>query len=108
MKDRDLDDLFGDVLADWDNAEAHATFIEIARQRHQLARAATLYRTEKQAHPDRGEDIDKRQTAIVLLATQALEVDRQPPPTIKKSTWLTIGAIFVGVAAYFMKRALFG
>lgn len=108
MKDRDLDDCFDDVLTNWDDPKAHTAFLEIARQRHQLARASTLYRTEKETHPDRAEVVDKRQAAIVLLATQALEAERKPPPTISKSTWLTIGAVFVGVAVYFMKRALFG
>lgn len=108
MKDRDLDDLFNDVLAAWDEPAAHDAFLEIARERHQLARASTLYRAEKEAHPERADAIDKRQAAIVLLATQALEAAREPPPTINKSTWLTIGAIFMGIAAYFVKRALFG
>ena len=108
MKDRDLDEHFQDVLANWEDKGAHAAFLEIARQRHQLARASTLYRAEKEAHPERAEAIDKRQAAIVLLATQALEADRKPPPSINRSTWLTIGAIFMGIAAYFVKRALFG
>lgn len=108
MKDRDLDDLFNDVLAAWDEPDAHTAFLEIARRRHQLARASTLYRAEKEAHPERAEVVDKRQAAIVLLATQALQATSEPPPTINKSTWLTIGAIFMGVAAYCIKRALFG
>ena len=86
MKDRDLDDHFQDVLAAWDDAAAHTAFLEVARERHQLARASTLYRAEKEAHPDRAEAIDKRQAAIVMLATQALEAGRQPPPRIRAAS----------------------
>jgi hypothetical protein len=105
MSDRDLDEAFREVSARWDDRGAHASFLEHARREQKLARAAALYREEKTRAPERAEEADRRLGAIVLLATEALQAERVPPPQIRKSVWLTIGAIFMGVAAYVFYRA---
>lgn len=106
--DKSLDELFEDVLAEWEQPARHTAFLKLAQLRNELARAASLYRAEKAAHPERAAEADKRLAAIMVLATESLQLSRTPPPEVKKSTWIVIGGVFVGVALYVMKRAFFG
>ena len=53
-------------------------------------------------------DHDRRIAVITQMAVEALAATREVPSTRAKSIMLTISAIFVGIAAYFVKRALFG
>jgi hypothetical protein len=106
--DKSMDELFEDVRAHWDEASRHTAFLKLAQIRGELARAAALYRDEKAARPERGDEADKRLAAVMVLATESLQLTRTPPPEVKKSTWIVIGGVFVGLALYAVKRAFFG
>jgi hypothetical protein len=106
--DKSMDELFEEVQVHWDEPQRHTAFLKWAQIRSELARAAALYRQEKAARPERTEEADQRLAAIMLLATESLQLSRTPPPEVKKSTWILIGGVFVGVALYVVKRALFG
>lgn len=108
MADPAIAELFREVEAAWDEKEPHETLLAVARKHHQLAQAATLYREHKAAHPEHAEAADKRLSTIMVLATEALAATRVPPPTVGRGVWIVIGGIFLGVAAYVVKRGFFG
>ena len=103
----DLEEHFRDVRERWEERAAHGAFLALASSRYQLATAAALYRAEKAARPERADEADEQIAAIMVLATDALATTRRPPPRLR---WLgaVISGVFLGVAAYIVKRVVWG
>jgi hypothetical protein len=117
--DQDLDALWNQVLQAWDDPKAHDRFLQACHERSRLGYAAAKYRLLAEEAPEislpslpapqlRQTEVQKRLTAITVLATQALDAsrgERRHPG----QRWLAVAAagLLVGAliwAAYALTR----
>jgi hypothetical protein len=76
--DPSLEQLWKNVLDNWENDAAHRAFLEYCQSQEALDAAAVRYRGMK-GDRDRGGAADKRLTAVLMLAMSKLEVSRAEP-----------------------------
>lgn len=69
--------LWKNVLARWDDEQAHTAFLEHCRATDQLVEAAVRYRGMT-GDRDRGETAKKRLQGVTVLALTQLEASRTP------------------------------
>jgi hypothetical protein len=79
MIDAALQALWKQVIDNWDDAGAHAKFLNYCQQTEQLAEAAARYRGMAEDR-SRGESAQRQLQAITLLAYSELDRARSVPP----------------------------
>ena len=107
VAERDLDELWRRVVASWDDAEAHADFIEQCRAERQLGTAAARYREVIQRgtayrHDElRVESARKRLMGLTALALADLQALRHEPVTPRPIVRLfaRVGLLVLALAA---------
>ena len=97
MADAAFEALWKSVLDRWDDARAHAAFLEFCRATDQLAEAAARYRGMK-GDRDRSEVAEKRLAGIAIVALAKLEATRSPTPRPRNIGNLLLAGAF-GLAA---------
>jgi hypothetical protein len=106
MSDPTLETLWKNVVDNWNNDAAHATFLQHCQSTEQLAEAAARY-AGMRGDRDRSESAKKRLDAVTLLATTSLLSSRADPvPTLPK--WFTVAVliVFSAMGGYVLLRAL--
>jgi hypothetical protein len=94
-----LEALWDAVERQWDDKTAHEAFLSACHEHRALGVAAAKYRAVidgPQEH--RRAAAQKRITSVALLATQALESGREPPPR-NVPRWITVAAIMIATTA---------
>ena len=102
-----LDVLWHQLLSRWEDADAHAAFLQAAQASGRLADAALRYRAVA-GDRERGGRAETQLAAITVLALASLETARQrPPPKRRLGAYaaLAIGIFFIG-ALLLLVRAL--
>ncbi|GAC1299742.1 MAG: hypothetical protein NVSMB1_26380 [Polyangiales bacterium] len=82
-----FDALWSGVVNGWDDEERHVKFLDHLRATGAFAEGAKRYNALK-SDPDRGEQANKRVTAIALLATHALLASKTPERTPRRPLWI--------------------
>lgn len=93
-----LDVLWHQLLSRWDDADAHAAFLQAARTGGRLADAAMRYRGMT-GDRERGKTAEAQLLAITALALASLESARKTPPSKRRIgayAALAIGIFFIG------------
>jgi hypothetical protein len=85
--DEQREQLWKRVTTQWDDPGTHGAFLEYCQRSGALSDAASRYRGMA-GDRERGPEAQRRLQAVVLLATQAMMVDRTPPRR-GTPTWLT-------------------
>jgi hypothetical protein len=102
-----LDVLWHQLLSRWDDAEAHAAFLQAAQESGRLADAAMRYRGMS-GDRERSRVAESQLVAITALALSGLELARTKVPAKRRIggyAALGIGLFFVGLLAM-LARAL--
>lgn len=109
MTDPVLDALWKNVVDRWDDDDAHRAFIDHCQQSDQLVEAAVRYRGMS-GDRERGEQAQKRLSAIAVLALARLETlrtreQRQPSRAGAYLLIVVFVAASIGLLAYLQLNA---
>lgn len=99
-----LDVLWQNVLSNWDDPKRHALCLDHALREESLAALAKLYRSQLD-DASRREVVDKRLSAIVAAATNAMVAKRMPRRT-RTPWWLTLSALVTTALILFYLAAM--
>jgi hypothetical protein len=89
--------LWSKVLEDFSSDKTHEAFLEHCRNANLLPEAARRYREHKntlnEAQKEEREAVDKRLSAVAILAMSQLDAKRSPPATRGKKVLTLIAAV---------------
>ena len=92
-----FDVLWENVLSDWNNGKVHDAFVHMAGDLGELGRAAVCYRGQFGV-PERREVAQARMSALLVLASQGLEVGRsQRQSTSLWVLWVAFALCVLGI-----------
>lgn len=90
-----LDGPWEQLQAEWGTPEAHQRFLALAQTLNALGEAGRRYREVRDGDPERKAEADKRLSAIVILATEALRATRENRP---KKAYDRVQLLGIGLA----------
>jgi hypothetical protein len=106
MSDPTLEALWKNVVDNWDNDAAHATFLQHCQSTEQLAEAALRY-AGMRGDRDRAASAKKRLEAVTVLATSSMLATRaEPLPVIPRWFTVLVLVFFSAMGGYVLLRAL--
>lgn len=92
-----------EVLAQWDEPQAHKRFLALADTLDRLADAGRRYRAVRESDPARAERASKQVDALLGIAvTKMSAVEKSPPPKARRR----LDFIALGVSAALIAAAL--
>lgn len=80
------------VIADWDNPQAHRAFLTLCAAHHALPEAGKRYRRLRDQDPARAADAQRHIDNVLAMAMQSLDGTRIPASTHRTRARLTLAS----------------